>query len=223
VSRCEEGSSSAAASQEWPTSPSHPVTPLPLSTWRDSGRTLVGECQDNRMCGASILVDLSTRCERGGQRIFLAALHWYCQIPARERFDSTVPRSPPAGCRGGWGGSWLQTTGSLWWPGIGRQPDSVTQRRWAPEQSARGRARRGCGANPTFHRLQVERWLPLATRDWPASGPLSGQLGASWSASVGGGSSGDHLRGVLVMTFVINYAAVGHRPHRCPTRLRAAL
>jgi hypothetical protein len=45
------------------------------------------------MCGASILVDLSARCERGGQRIFLAALDWYCGMVARERIDSTVHKA----------------------------------------------------------------------------------------------------------------------------------
>ena len=105
-------------------------------------------------------MDLATRVRARRPADLSAALHWYCYTAARERIDSTVPRSPPAGCRGGWGRSWLQTTGSSRWPGIGRQPDSATQRRWAPEQSARGRAISNRGNAPRA----VSAGLPVPRR-----------------------------------------------------------
>src|SRR5271169_5296776 len=114
------------------------------------------------MCGASILDGCSDEgASAEAPQIFQRPCNWYCDTVARERFDSTVPRSPPAGCRGGWGRSWLQAPDRCGGLESADQPDSATQRRWAPEQSARARAPRDAEGQPDSHGLHVERWLPL--------------------------------------------------------------
>ena len=86
-------------------------------------------------------MDLATRVQARRPADLSVALHWYCDTVARERIDSTVPRSSPAGCRGRWGRSWLQGTGSLWWPG---SVDSLTPRHNAVGSNAPPRGPSAC-------------------------------------------------------------------------------